>query len=159
MHDTFPTPRRPFTVAELRDRPMVLKLLRFEDALMLGPESAKIYNDPSIPHLTSLETFYILHRATLAAHGFNTTDEDVANYRKIFSHYYNGPHDYDAEVLGAVAYMRENKCVYYKSPPINVGEKAPDVPLQTITGIHTSLYKVLAENHHEHVFVGAFSNS
>ena len=159
MHDTHPTAYRPFTTADVADRANVLKMLRYEDALMLGPDGAKIYADPSIPHLTSLETFYILHRAALAAHGFTTTDADVANYRKIFSHYYRSPHDYDAEVLGAVAYMRENKCVYYKAAPISIGDKAPDVPLQTISGIHTSLYQVLAENHHEHIFVGAFSNS
>ena len=159
MRDTYGAERRPFTVAQVADRPLVLKMLRYEDALMLGPEGAAIYGDPTIPHLSSLETFYILHRATLAAHGFSTTDADVENYRKIFSHYYRSPHDYDAEIIGAVAYMRENKCVFYKSPPITIGDKAPDVPLQTIAGIHTSLYKVLAENHHEHVFVGAFSNS
>jgi hypothetical protein len=96
---------------------------------MLGPQGASIFADGTLPHLTNLDTYFIFHRMTLAAHGFSTTDDDVKTYRTIFSNYYAGPQDYDAEVLGSVCYMRENKCVYYTAPPINVGDAAIDVDL------------------------------
>jgi hypothetical protein len=111
--------------------------------------------------LTDLETYYTLHRQTLNAFGFTTTDTDVVKYREIFRNYYNGPHDYDDEVLNSVCYMRENKCVYYDAPHINVGDVLPDSELLTLSGESTTLHAQIAALPPtvKHVFVGAFSNS
>lgn len=151
--------RKPFTLEHVKDRELVIKMLSYEDTQMLGLPGKHIFKDLSLHHLTSLETYYIFHRMTLAAHGFSTTDEDVANYRKIFSNYYNSPHSYDAQVLGSVCYMRQNKCVYYDAPLLSVGDEAPDVELLTLEGLSTSLSSLMTAHPHKYVFVGAFSNS
>ena len=151
--------RRPFTISDIGNRELILKMLRYEDSIMLGPIGAAIFADNTLPHLTALDTYYIFHRETLSAHGFNTTDEDVANYRKIFSHYYVSPHQYDAEVLGSVCYMRQNKCVYYTAPLINIGDAAPNADLLTLSGHPTNLFEILDTQKHAYTFVGAFSNS
>lgn len=161
MKDTVESPRRSFTTADITNRPLILQMLKYEDSLFLGPEGKRIFGDATFRHLTDLEGYYVFHRATLAAFGFSTTDEDVAKYREIFRNYYNGPHDYDAEVLGSVCYMRENKCVYYDAPLINVGDTMPDSELLTLSGESTTLHGELAAlpSTVKHVFVGAFSNS
>jgi hypothetical protein len=158
MRDTAES-RRPFTAEDVRDKPLVVSMLKYEDSIMRGPVGAAIFADSTIPHLTELDTYYIFHRMALAEHGFTTTDADVQTYRTIFANYYNGPRDFDADVLGSVCYMRENKCVYYTAPPINVGDVATDAELMRLDGAPTSLHKELAALPHKYVFVGAFSNS
>lgn len=151
--------RRSFTESDISNKELILRMLRYEDSLMLGPAGAAIFADKTLPHLTELDTYYIFHRATLSAHRFTTTDEDVVNYRKIFSHYYAGPNAFDADVLGAVCYMRQNKCVYYTAPLIHIGDDAPNTDLVTLTGTRSTLFEMLDLHKHSHVFVGAFSNS
>lgn len=158
MRDTFLIRKR-FTSEDVRNKALVLQMLRYEDSLMLGDVGKAIYADKTFAHLTSLDTFYIFHRMTLAHFGFSTDDEDVAMYRTIFSNYYTNPHNYDADVMGAVCYMRENKCVYYSAPQIQIGDKAPDLDLLTLDGAPTSLHALLSKHTHKYVFVGAFSNS
>ncbi len=150
---------RPFTPTDVRKRDLVLAMLRYEDSLFLGSRGQALFKDTSFEHLSNLETYYTFHRATLAKYGFQTTDKDVEMYRTIFRTYYNSPTEYDAEVLNAVCYMRENKCVYYTDPPLIVGDPAPDVALATLEGASTTLHAILKELPHKYVFVGAFSNS
>lgn len=152
-------PRRPFMESDISNKELILTMLRHEDSLMLGPAGAAIFADKTLPHLTDLDTYFIFHRAALSAHGFTTTGEDVANYRKIFSHYYAGPQAFDADVLGAVCYMRQNKCVYYTAPLIHLGDDAPNTDLLTLNGARTSLFEMLDTQKHAYTFVGAFSNS
>lgn len=159
MRDCFEKPRRHFTTDDVKNKELVLRMLHFEDVVIRGPMGNAIFADPSIPHLKSLETYYIFHRITLAEHGFFTEESDVANYRTIFSNYYRSPHDYDKEVINAVCYMRENKCVFYDAPPINHGDLAPDVELLTLAGESTTLHTLIEANPHKYTFVGAFSNS
>ncbi len=154
-----PSQPRPFTPADVHNRDLVLAMLRYEDSLFLGPRGQHLFKDASFEHLSNLETYYTFHRATLAKYGFQTTDKDVEMYRTIFRTYYNSPTEYDAEVLNAVCYMRENKCVYYKDPTPSVGDPAPDVALATLEGAPTTLHATLASLPHKYVFVGAFSNS
>jgi hypothetical protein len=153
------TTRRPFGPADVRNKALVCAMLKHEDTLFLGPEGKRIFGDSTFQHLTDLETYYTFHRATLHAFGFTTTDADVGTYRTIFAQYYKGPHDYDADVLGSVCYMRENKCVYYDAPLIKKGDTIPDVDLLTLDGTPTTLHAQLAALPHKHVFIGAFSNS
>jgi hypothetical protein len=153
--------RRPFTAEDIANRARIIQMLKYEDSLFLGPEGKRLFGDNTFDHITDLETYYTFHRATLAAFGFSATDADVSKYREIFRNYYNGPHDYDAEVLRSVCYMRENKCVYYDAPLINVGDTLPDSELLTLSGESTTLHGQLASlpRSVKHVFVGAFSNS
>jgi hypothetical protein len=104
-----------FTNTELDNRALIIKMLQYEDSLILGPVGKEIYEDNSFEHYSSHEAMYIIHRITLNYFGFQTKDEDVQNYRKIFSKYYESPTKYDAEVLQSVVYMRENKLVYKTS--------------------------------------------
>ena len=147
---------RPFTDTHVKNRNLVLVMLRYEDSLFLG---SQLFKDTSFEHLTDLEAYYTFHRATLAQYGFSTTDKDVETYRTIFLNYYTSPTEYDAEVLNAVCYMRENKCVYYTDPAPIVGDPAPDVALATLDGNPTTLHTILKALPHKYVFVGAFSNS
>ena len=153
--------RRPFTAEDIANRTRIIQMLKYEDSLFLGPEGKRLFGDNTFHHTTDLETYYTFHRATLAAFGFSATDADVAKYREIFRNYYNGPHDYDAEVLRSVCYMRENKCVYYDAPLINIGDTLPDSELLTLSNKSTTLHGELASlpPSVKHVFVGAFSNS
>jgi hypothetical protein len=159
MRDCCETPRRHFTTDDVKNKDLVLRMLRFEDGVICGPMGNAIFADPSIPHLKSLETYHIFHRITLAEHGFTTEASDVATYRTIFSNYFHSPRDYDKEVINAVCYMRENKCVFYDAPPIALGDLAPDVELLTLSGESTTLHKLIETNPHKYTFVGAFSHS
>ena len=154
-----PGQARPFTPTDVLDKDEVIAMLRYEDSLFLGPKGRALFKDGTFEHLTDLESYYTFHRLTLSAFGFQTTESDVRTYRTIFSNYYRGPADYDAEVLSSVCYMRENKCVYYTAPPIMIGDMAPDAPLATLNGGATRLHSILQATPHKYVFVGAFSNS
>jgi hypothetical protein len=159
MRDFYEMPRRHFTSEDVKNKDLVLRMLHFEDSVICGPVGAAIFADRSIPHLKSLETYYIFHRITLAEHGFSTEVSDVATYRTIFSKYYQEPQHYDKEVINAVCYMRENKCIFYDAPLIALGDLAPDVELLTLSGESTTLHKLIETNPHKYTFVGAFSHS
>ncbi len=152
-------PTRPFTTSDVLNKDLVCQMLRYEDSLMLGSFGERLFADKTFDHGGSLETYRVFHRTTLSAFGFSTSPDDVEMYRTIFGTYYRGPQDYDRDVLGAVCYMRENKCVYYTAPPLVIGEAAPDVPLLTTTGGKTNLNAILETLPHKHVLIGAFSNS
>ena len=159
MRDSHEMSRRHFTAEDVKNKDLMLRLLRFEDGVIRGPLGAAIFADRSIPHLKSLETYFIFHRITLAEHGFTTEASDVATYRTIFSNYYKDPQHYDEEVINAVCYMRENKCVFYDTPLIALGDLAPDVELSTLSGESTTLHTLIEANPHKYTFVGAFSHS
>ncbi len=152
------TKPKPFTPIDIANKELIVQMLKFEDSIMLGEKGKAIFADKTIPHLTSLDAYYMFHRMALARFGFTTTDDDIVTYRTIFMSYYKGPHDYDADVLGSVCYMRQNKCVYYDAPLIEIGDDAPDVDLLTLDGTPTTFHSLL-HNPHRYVFVGAFSNS
>ena len=82
---------RPYTPADVRNRDLVLAMLRYEDSLFRGTKGQALFKDASFEHLTNLEAYYTFHRATLAQHGFSTTEQDVETYRTIFLNYYTSP--------------------------------------------------------------------
>jgi hypothetical protein len=106
-------------------------MLRHEDGVIHGPHAAGMHADEAAryPGLRArdgdeqgLVVVYAMHRMTLAAFGFDTSDDSVANYRRICRTYYRGPRDYDAEVLAAVTYLRENRLLYNDAPRPAVGQ-------------------------------------
>jgi hypothetical protein len=148
-----------FTEENIRNRKLILEMLKYEDSIILGEVGRSLYDDDSYEHFSSLDTMYAIHRMTLNTFGFKTTEEDVNNYRKIFSYYYKSPTEYDKEVLDSVAYMRENKCVYYKEKNFKVGDVYEDVSVYDLTGKNkVSIFdKINPED--KYTFIGAYSNS
>lgn len=148
---------KPFTEQTLLDRDLMIRMLKHEDTLILGDTGKKIYEDPTYEISKSLFSEYVIHRLVLDHFGFDTTDQSVLTYRKIFKTYYKSPTDYDKEVMQSVAYMRENRCVYYTEPKINVGETLPDCKLFMTDGTETTIKNSLGE--FEYAFVAGFSDS
>jgi hypothetical protein len=121
---------RPFTQTELKDRDLIIKMLKFEDTLINDEKfGQEIYRNELNGKGTSLEPQFIIQRTVLDHFGFDTSDDSLTTYREIFRTYYKSPFEYDKEVLDSVTYMRENRCVYYKTPEIKVGDKIPDVKI------------------------------
>lgn len=145
-----------FKELDIQNRDLVMAMLTYEDSLILGDVGKNIVTDASLEPRSSLVAVYMIHRLVLKEFGFNTTDESVENYRKIFRHYYRSPTDYDKEVLNCVAYMRQNKCVYYTDPDLTVGDIIPDCRVYDLDG-HSSIKTVL--NDFDYAFVAGFSLS
>jgi len=150
---------QPFTSDEVKNRDLVIKMLKYEDSLIHGSVGQQIYGDSLYKPRVSLFPEYTLHRLVLSEFGFTTSAQDVANYRSIFSHYFRSLDDYDQEVLSSVTYMRENKCIYYKQPVIEIGDQLPNCRLYELNGnTETNLYDKLG-NDFRYMVVGGFSNS
>jgi hypothetical protein len=148
-----------FTMENITNRDLVLSMLKYEDYIIHSDIGKSIYMDDSYEHFETMEAMFSIHRLTLTNFGFLTNDEDVMNYRKIFSYYYKNPDDYDEEVINAVAYIRENKCIYYKGKDYNIGDNFEEVELCDLSGKPFKLKEKLKELNANHIFVGAFSNS
>jgi hypothetical protein len=148
----------PFTIETIKDRGLVLRMLKFEDHIIHGPIGKQIYEDDSYEHFTSLSAMYAIHRIVLNEFNFSNTELDVTNYRKIFSHYYRSPDDFDKEIIDAVTYMRENKCIYYNGKDYNIGDHFEDVEVYGIDGQKVSLLEKIKPTN-DYTLVGAFSNT
>lgn len=151
------TSTKPFTPADVADRALVIAMLEHEERLATGPEGQDRYRNPMNDPDRTLTVEKGFHRDTLAAFGYATDDGSVATYRTIFRTYFRGPDDYDAGVIGASYYMRNNRCVFYTEPELAVGEVIPDVPLLTLDGDRTALHDHLAPG--AAMLVCAFSES
>jgi hypothetical protein len=149
----------PFTVSDIKNRELVLKMLKYEDEIIHGDVGKSIYENESYEHFSSLETIYVMHRITLNAFGFKTNDDDIQNYRKIFKNYYNSPTDYDKEVIESVTYMRENKCIYYTGKNYNVEDLFENVELYDLTGKNKINLFDKINSDDNYTIVGTFSNS
>ena len=150
---------RPFTESDIKNRELVLKMLKYEDEIIHGDIGKSIYENESYEHFSSLETIYVMHRITLNAFGFKTNDDDIQNYRKIFKNYYNSPTDYDKEVIESVTYMRENKCIYYTGKNYNVEDLFENVELYDLTGKNKINLFDKINSDDNYTIVGTFSNS
>ena len=148
----------PFTNEHIKNRNLIIEMLKYEDSLMLSNVVIDYYKNPLTDSRNTLNAFYSTHRLVLDKFGFDTTDDSVNMYRQIFSHYYNSPHDYDKDVINSVVYMRENKCIYYTSPIINVGDMLPNCNVLKLNGIDKiSIHEAIGDA--SYAFVGAFSTS
>lgn len=143
-----------FNASHIEDRDLVLRLLRYEDALFLSPAGQAVFANPAMSNIFSLEAGKTIQRATLCAHGFSATDASVAAYRTIFRRWSEDP-----EILRAVFYLRENRCLYYTSPEIRMGDVVPDSPLLELSSDTTSVHSVLAEQLSARTILAAFSVS
>lgn len=147
-----------FTEKHIKNKELIINMLKYEDSLILGDTGKKIF-DSNVFEKYNLETVYIFHRLTLNYFNFESDDDSVENYRKIFSYYYKNPKEYDKDVINSVAYMRENRCVFFTSEKLNVGDTYPDCQLFEIDGkTKVSIYDKINKDD-EFTIIGAFSNS
>ena len=131
LHPVQQSDPKEFTDQELVNRDLVIRMLRWESEFMCSPEGQARYKTQGSGQFTSLDNEYAFNRRVLREFGFTTNDTSVANYRLIFQTYFQSPTDYDTEVIQASHYMRNNRCVFYTTPEIHVGDRIPDVPLLT----------------------------
>ena len=118
--------KRLFTNDFILDRDLILEMLQYEDKLYMSKEGQEILGHYGMENTTSLEGGKTIQRKTLDHFGFDTSDESVKNYRTIFQYYYHSPTNYDKEVMNSVVYFRANKCLYYTTPVLNIGDIIPD---------------------------------
>jgi len=131
-----------FTEETIKNRQLILEMLKWEDQFYFSPQGQSIlssFGDPT----TSLDGMKAIQRLTLTHYNFNSSDQSLASYRRIFYHYYKDHNDYDHDIINSVYYLRENRILYYISPQLNIGDKIPDVTLYTIDGKEMSLYSII----------------
>ena len=150
---------RPFIDDDIKNRDLILKMLKYEDEIIHGDIGKSLYDNESYEHYSSLETTYVIHIMTLNAFGFKTNDDDIQNYRKIFKFYYNSPTDYDKEVIESVTYMRENKCIYYTAKNYDIDDTFENIELYDLTGKNKVNLFDKIDLKDNYTIVGAFSNS
>jgi len=154
------TKKIPFTKDDILNRDLIIKMLKYEDEIGKSEIGQSMYRNELNDSFTSLTVEKALNRMTLSHFGFDTTDDSLYNYRSIFLMYYRSPHEYDKEVIDSVYYMRENKCVFYKSDKLNIGDKIPDCPLFEMDGkTKTTLYDVILNSPTEKTMFASFSLS
>jgi len=151
---------QPFTLESIKNKELVIKMLNYEEEYTKSDEGQVMYHNPLNRPLVSLTIEKAIQRIVLTRFGFDTSDESLANYRKIFKTYYESPEKYDPDVLNATHYMRENKCVYYKEPPIELGQKIPDCQLYQLDGVTTTtLYDIINKKPSDYTLIAGFSLS
>ena len=154
-----------FTDTQLLDRDLVIRMLTWESDYMCSEAGQARYKQSGSGQFTSLDNEYAFNRMVLRNFGFTTDDSSVANYRRIFQTYFHNPDDYDTEVIGSSHYMRNNRCVFYKTPEIKCGDVIPNVPLLTPDSQNITLYEAINKhkldngNEWARLFICAFSNS
>ena len=148
-----------FTKKDVKNKELIMRMLKYEDSIYLGEKGKEIYDNKYYRPRISLDPEYTINRMALINFGYDGSDESVNNYRSIFQNYYNSANDYDEEVLSCVTYMRNNKCVYYKSPCINVNDIIPNCTLYYLDGKKTTnLYDILKKDY-KYGIIAAYSNS
>lgn len=153
------TCNKSFTQEHVKNKNLILEMLKYEDEFGKSDTVKNMYQDEISYLHRDLTVTYAVHRYVLNKFGFDTSDESVKNYRSIFMNYYKSPSDYDKDIISSVYYMKNNKCVFYDKPKINIGDNLIDCKLLDINGNITSLYAILNNNKFKHAFIGAFSNS
>jgi hypothetical protein len=135
IQDILSTEPIDFAEQQLRNRELVIRMLKWESEFMCSPEGQARYKTQGSGQFTSLDNEYAFNRRVLREFGFMTNDISVANYRRIFRTYFRTPADYDHDVINSSHYMRNNRCVFYTTPEIQVGDTIPNVPLLTTNNI------------------------
>lgn len=142
--------KRQFQIEDLRNRDLILKMLKYEDELYLGEYGQNCfrskYNERLHPH-------YHIQRKVLNDFNFTTTDESLKLYREIYHTYPD-----DKEIHDSVVYLRENRCLKYTAPKININDIFPNTVVYGLDGkTEYDLYSIMKP--YEKVVVGAFSTS
>ena len=148
-----------FEEIHIADKDLILRMLRYEDALFLSKAGQTFLHEYGM-NITSLEGCKSIQRMTLNNFGFQSMESDLKRYRTIFHHYYKSSADYDSDILNAVFYMRENKCLYYKTAPIELGVQMPNTNVYGLDGMTSyDLHQWIRSKNYSNTFVAAFSLS
>lgn len=153
---------QPFTEKHVRDRTLVIKMLQYEETQATSQWGQDRYRDPTNRVSISLDNEYAFNRKVLYHFGFDTSDESVTWYRRIFKTYFQNPYNYDKEVIESSYYMRNNRCVFYKEQPIVAGDPLPNCRLYMNDGYtETTLHNAIMSGDvsTKKAIVCAFSNS
>lgn len=149
----------PFEEKYLSNKELILQMLKYEDKIFLSEKGQKFLADYG-ENTTSLEGTKTIQRKTLNKYGFSSRDEDIKIYRTIFQKYYENKFNYDKDILNAVYYMRENKCLYYKTKELKIGMEIPNVKIYGLDGeIVYDLHKLIEREKKEKTIIAAFSLS
>ena len=146
-----------FSIDDLNNRELIIEMLKYEDQLYLSEVGQNIM----IQHgnnLTNNHGSKSIQRLTLIKFNFNSDDICLEYYRNIINVYYESPNNYDAEVLNSVYYLRENRCLYYKTKNINIGDKIPNVKIHTLDSKENDLFNFINTNNN-YTIVAGFSMS
>ena len=148
-----------FEETHIKDRDLILRMLKYEDKLFLSNQGQKFLQEYG-ENTTSLEGSKSIQRMTLNNFGFESTEQDLKKYRTIFHHYYVNSLNYDTEILNSVYYMRENKCLYYKSKPIELGIQIPNTNVYGLDGTtQYDLHQLIRSKNYSKTILAAFSLS
>lgn len=149
----------PFGLTYIQNKQLILSMLEYEDKLFLSREGQQFLSEYG-SNTTSLEGSKSIQRKTLNNFGFESSDADLANYRKIFHHYYTSSTDYDPQILNSVYYMRENRCLYYKSQPLKLGTQIPNLNIYGLDGkTQYDLHQLIKTKNYDKTILAAFSLS
>jgi len=132
-----------FTFDDIKNKELILQMLKFEDKLYLSDKGQEIMIDHG-NNITNNLGSKAIQRLTLNNFRYLSDDENLSIYRKIFSYYYNSSNEYDEDILKSVYYMRENRILYYKEKSITIKSKIPNISIyksdgKTLTDIYTNL--------------------
>uniref|UniRef100_A0A6C0CLQ0 Uncharacterized protein n=1 Tax=viral metagenome TaxID=1070528 RepID=A0A6C0CLQ0_9ZZZZ len=155
---------KPFTAECVDDKQLVIKMLNAEEKLWFSEYGQDIHKNEFNYRGTSLMPQLNIQRKNLINFGFENDDESLDHYRSIFKHYYKSATDYDHDVINAVHYMRNNRCIFYKQRPLEIGENIKDVcdntSLYTIDGVKQTLTQAIGKiKEGGHAIFAAFSMS
>ena len=135
-------------------------MLHYEEEYTKSQRGQDMYRNPLNKPFITLNVEKTINRIVLNHFGYNTEDSDVETYRTIFRTYFRSPDDYDKEVIELVHYMRENRCVYYKSKPMKINDIIPDCTLYKLDGkTKINMYEIINKKRHNYTVVAAFSLS
>ncbi len=149
-----------FESKDVENKQLVIEMLKYEEMITFSDMGQSLYKNTFNMPLTSLCVEKSLNRLTLKHFGYDTSDDNVEMYRKIFSHYFNSPLDYDKDVINSIHYMRENKCVFYKLPRIEIGSVIPLCDLYDHkTESKYELHNILKDNKPSCSIIAAYSLS
>jgi hypothetical protein len=139
-------PLEKITKKHIHDEDLVIKMLKHEEILAKGDFGKKLYTNELNNPLTSLTCEKTLNRKTLSDFGFKNDDESVEMYRSIFRTYYKSPTNYNKNVIDSSYYMRGNRCVFFTSKKLRLGDELPDCELFTIENKSLSLHDIIDED-------------
>lgn len=148
-----------FEEIHIADKKLILEMLKFENDLFLSKSGQQFLNEYG-NNITSLEGSKSIQRRTLKNFGFKSTDDDLKKYRTIFHHYYKSPYDYDTQILNSVYYMRENRCLYYKTKPLEINQIIPNLVVYGLDGLtQYDLHQLIKSKNYSKTILAAFSLS
>lgn len=149
----------PFTDDHLDNKELIIKMLNEETKIIFDDKFQKNYHNKYMKPYTSMDIDFIAIRLVLDKFGFDTTNESVVNYRKIFKRYYSDPDEYDEDVINASHYMKNNRLMFYKTKELNIDDKIPNVDLLNLDSSKTNLYDILGDNKSDYTIIASFSMS